>query len=150
GLIHGRTVPGSTVMLDGRALRVTTDGEFLFGFGRDAGAAATLEVAHPDGAKEHQVLKVVPRQWDIQRIDGLPERQVTPSPEDLARIKEDATLVAQARARDTVETMFRSGFIWPAQGPISGVYGSQRILNGQPRQPHYGVDVAAPAGTPVV
>jgi murein DD-endopeptidase MepM/ murein hydrolase activator NlpD len=97
-----------------------------------------------------RALAVASRSYDIQRIDGLPDRQVTPAPEDLLRIREDQAAVARARARDTAEPFFKSGFIWPAIGPISGVYGSQRILNGEPRQPHYGVDVAAPEGTPIV
>ncbi len=150
GLVYGRAAPGSTVALDGRKLELTPDGQFLLGFGRDAGPSAVLEVTAPDGRSETKTLSIAPRSWNIQRIDGLPEREVTPKPEDLARIKADAAAVAAARAVDTPETLFRTGFIWPAHGPISGVYGSQRILNGQPRLPHFGVDVAAPPGTPVL
>jgi Peptidase family M23 len=150
GLVFGHTVPGARASLDGRPLHVMPDGEFLLGFGRDAGPSATVEIVAPDGRRETKTLAIQARSWDIQRVDGLPERKVTPSPADLARIKDDAVQVAAARARDTLETLFRSGFAWPAQGPISGVYGSQRILNGQPRQPHYGLDVAAPPGTPVL
>jgi murein DD-endopeptidase MepM/ murein hydrolase activator NlpD len=131
-------------------MRLTVDGIFLIGFGRDAGPRAELEIRLPDGRLEKRTLTVASRRYDIQRIDGLPERQVSPSPDDLARIRRDQVAVAQARARDTAEPYFRSGFVWPAIGPISGVYGSQRILNGQPRQPHYGVDIAAPEGTPIV
>lgn len=150
GLVTGKAPPGSHVTFEGRAMRVAPDGTFLIGFGRDAPAEAKLEVRFPDGRKEVRTLAVAPRQYDIQRIDGLPERQVTPSPEDLQRIKEDIALVAKARAIDSPEPFFASGFVWPVIGPISGVYGSQRILNGQPRQPHFGVDIAAAAGTPVV
>ena len=150
GLVYGRTAPGSTVVLDGRPLHVTPDGEFLLGFGRDAAPSSRLAVRYPDGKSEERTLAVVAREWQIQRVDGLPERAVTPRPEDLERIKRDAAEIAAARARDTALTLFRSGFAWPVTGPISGVYGSQRILNGQPRQPHFGVDIAAPAGTPVV
>jgi murein DD-endopeptidase MepM/ murein hydrolase activator NlpD len=150
GLVQARTTPDATVTLDGRKLRLTPDGAFLIGFGRDAGATATLVLSYPDGGQETKTLTVAPRQWDIQRIEGLPERQVTPSAADLARIRDDQAQVTAARARDTAETLFRTGFVWPAMGPISGVYGSQRILNGQPRQPHYGLDIAAPVGTPVV
>jgi murein DD-endopeptidase MepM/ murein hydrolase activator NlpD len=150
GLVHARTMPGASVTIDGRKLRLTPDGEFLIGFGRDASATATLVLTYPDGAQETRTLTVTPRQWDIQRIEGLPERQVTPPAADLARIREDQALVTAARTRDTPETLFRTGFVWPAMGPISGVYGSQRILNGQPRQPHYGLDIAAPTGTPIV
>jgi murein DD-endopeptidase MepM/ murein hydrolase activator NlpD len=150
GLVTGKAPPGSRVTFEGRDVRLTADGVFLIGFGREAAPAARLEVQLPDGRVERRTLKVASRQYDIQRIDGLPDRQVSPPPEDLVRIREDQTLVATIRARDTPEPYFLAGFIWPAIGPISGVYGSQRILNGNPRQPHYGVDVAAPEGTPIV
>jgi murein DD-endopeptidase MepM/ murein hydrolase activator NlpD len=150
GLVTGKAPPGSRVTFEGRAMRVTSDGTFLIGFGRDAAAEATLEVLLPDGRKDARTLTVAPRQYDIQRIDGLPERQVTPTPEELQRIKDDVAAVAPARTRDSAEPFFVSGFIWPVIGPISGVYGSQRILNGQPRQPHFGVDIAVAEGTPVL
>ena len=150
GLVHGQTAPGAKVTLDGRPMHVSPAGEFLLGFGRDAAPTATVDIVHRDGAHETRTVTVAPRQWDIQRIDGLPEKLVTPPPEVLQRIKDDNAQVAAARARDTDEMLFKTGFIWPAQGPISGVYGSQRILNGQPRSPHYGLDIAAPAGSPVI
>ena len=89
------------------------------------------------------------RNFVIQRIDGLPEQYVSPPPEVLERIKRDAYAVGEARARDTDEMWFADKFIWPTDGPISSIYGSQRILNGEPREPHYGVDIAAPEGAPI-
>ena len=150
GLVFGHAAPGARVIFEGRAMRVSDTGEFLIGFGRDAGERATLVVVWPDGESETRNVPVAARRWDIQRIDGLPERQVTPPPEEMARIKAEATLIAAARARDTAAPFLRTGFVWPASGPVSGVYGSQRILNGEPRQPHYGLDIAAPPGAPVV
>lgn len=150
GLVFGRAPADTRVVFEGRQVRVASDGTFLIGFGRDAPETARLDIEHADGRRETRVLTVAGRTFDVQRIDGLPERQVTPAPEDLQRIKDDAALIAAARARDTPEAMFAGGFVWPAVGPVSGVYGSQRILNGQPRQPHYGIDIAAPAGAPVV
>ncbi len=149
GLIVGQAAPGARVAVDGRAVRVAPDGKFLIGFGREAGPSAMLTVTWPDGTLERRTLNIAPRTYDIQRIDGLPDRQVTPSPEDLVRIQQDSARIAAARQRDTAEPLFVSGFAWPASGVISGVYGSQRILNGHPRQPHFGVDIAAPSGTPV-
>ena len=150
GLVYGQAAPGAEVRLDGRPMHVSPEGEFLLGFGRDAAPSATVEVVYRDGTRETRTVAVAARSWDIQRIDGLPEKQVTPPSEVLARIKDDNAQVAAARTRDSAEMLFKTGFIWPATGPISGVYGSQRILNGQPRQPHYGLDIAAPAGSPVV
>ncbi|MFP4004463.1 MAG: M23 family metallopeptidase, partial [Alphaproteobacteria bacterium] len=98
-----------------------------------------------------RTLKPEKRDYEIQRIDGLPDKYVTPrSPETIERIKREVKLKAAARPTDTQATWYAGEFVWPAKGRISGVYGSQRILNGKPKRPHYGVDVAAPAGTPVV
>ena len=149
GLVIASTAPGSTVTLDGRALRVAPDGQFLFGFTRDAASEATLEIIAPGGAVDRRALKVEPRDYDIQRIDGLPRKMVTPPADVLARIRREGAAIKAARMHDTRIAYFRSGFIWPARGRISGVYGSQRILNGEPRRPHYGIDIAGPVGTPV-
>jgi murein DD-endopeptidase MepM/ murein hydrolase activator NlpD len=149
GVVFGTTQPGASVALDGQPVRVSPDGRFVIGFAREAPRAARLDVS-AGGAGRTIELVVAARRFDIQRIDGLPEAKVTPDPAALARIAaENAKLVA-ARRRDTPEALFAGGFRWPATGPISGVYGSQRILNGQPRAPHLGVDVARPTGTPVV
>ncbi len=150
GLVTGFTEPGARVTFDGRDVRVSEDGVFLIGFGRDAKPEANLEIAHPDGRKAQRAVKIARRQYKIQRIDGLPPRKVTPTAQDLKRIRLENALVKTARQRDDPRTDFLRGFIWPAKGRISGVYGSQRILNGQPRRPHFGVDVAGPVGTPVV
>lgn len=149
GLVRGRTVPGAQVRLDGRAVRVAPDGRFIFGFGRDAPEHAALDVTFPDGSRGHRDLRVAKRHYAIQRIDGLPPRQVTPGPAVMARIRRDVAAVKAARAADSDALAFEAPLRWPALGPISGVYGSQRILNGEPRRPHFGVDIAAPAGSPV-
>lgn len=150
GLITGRTSPDATVRLGKRKLRVSEDGVFVFGIGRDAKSPLRLSVVHPDGRKESRALKIKKRRYDIQRIDGLPGRKVSPNAQDMKRIRAESKRIAAARYRDTPETSFLGGFILPARGRISGVYGSQRILNGKPRRPHLGLDVAAPVGTPVV
>ena len=150
GLLRGRVPPGSAVEFQGDAVRVSKDGWFLAGFGREAPPEAELVVVYPDGRRERQVLKVERREYDIQRIDGLPPGKVTPrTEEDLARIMAEIRMTKQARAIDDSRTDFLSGFRWPIKGRISGVYGSQRILNGEPRRPHFGIDIAAPTGTRV-
>ena len=149
GLIFGQAAPGAEVTLDGRRVRVTEAGRFIFGFGRDAPRGAVLEVAWPDGKVELRHLVVAKRDYKIQRIDGLPPKMVTPPEAVLARIRAENGRIAAARAVDRAEPLFESGFVWPAVGPITGVFGSQRVLNGEPKRPHFGVDIAAPAGTPV-
>ncbi len=149
GLIFGQAAPGAEVTLDGRRVRVTEAGRFIFGFGRDAPPNAVLEVAWPDGKVDLRHLVVAKRDYEIQRIDGLPPKMVTPPEAVLVRIRAENARIARARAVDRAEPLFESGFVWPVVGPISGVFGSQRVLNGQPRRPHFGVDIAAPSGTPV-
>lgn len=148
-LVRGLTLPGSTVTVDGRAVRVDDQGRFVFGLGREAAPTVTVIARQAGAAPEQAVLAVARRDWQIQRIDGLPPAQVTPDPATLARIKRENERLAALRRVDRPGDDWAGGFIWPAEGRISGVYGSQRILNGEPRAPHYGVDVAAATGAPI-
>jgi murein DD-endopeptidase MepM/ murein hydrolase activator NlpD len=150
GRVIGTAPTGSRVRLDGRPVRLRADGRFLLGFGRDAKANATLTVRHPQGGVEKRALTIKKRRYRTQRISGLPKKMVTPPARVMARIRSDAAAIRKARQLDSDQPMFDSGFIWPAKGPITGVYGSQRILNGKPRRPHFGVDIGSPTGTPVV
>jgi murein DD-endopeptidase MepM/ murein hydrolase activator NlpD len=149
GLIHGKIAPGARVTLDGRRVRVAPDGAFIFGFFRNAPPHASLDVVYRDGAKTHRDLTVAPQHYQIQRIDNLPEDQVSPNPETLKRILHDIAAIRATHHIDSDNRDFETPLRWPVLGPISGVFGSQRILNGQPRAPHAGTDIAAPAGTPV-
>ena len=149
GLMQGRVPSGSTVLIDGEPVRVSPDGLFLVGFHRDENAAQTVKAVLPDGGEVEQVIAPQPRQYKIERIDGLPPKKVTPPPEALARIQAESAQVKEVRRLDAPRTDFANGFQWPVHGRISGVYGSQRILNGEPRRPHFGIDIAAPTGTPV-
>ena len=149
GLIVGKTRPGAKVWLDGREVSVAPDGRFVFGLDRDASLKAELKLEVPGTAPVTRHYKVKKRKYDIQTVTGLPPEQVTPPPEALERIKRDAELSRAARERNSAREDLFKGFTWPCTGRISGVFGSQRILNGVPKQPHYGVDVAVPIGTPV-
>jgi len=149
GLVLGRAAPGATVTLDGKTVAVGADGSFALGFSRDAGPSAALSVRWADGRAETRTLAVAKRKWRIQRIDGLPPGKVTPSARALKRIHADSAAIKAVRDRPTPEPWFRGGFAWPTKGRISGVYGSQRVLNGKPRRPHLGLDIAAPTGAPV-
>lgn len=150
GLLIGHTDPGTTVMFEGRKIRVSPEGVFVVGFTRDAKPTASLALRYADGSAQKDTIKVEKRKYNIQRIDGLPPKMVTPPKKVLERIRRENVLIKKARAQDSAIPHFLKGWIWPAKGRISGVYGSQRILNGKPRWPHFGVDVAAPVGTPVV
>ena len=152
GMVIGTVEPGSAVTLDGEALAVTDEGKFVIGFGRDHGPSAVLAVMK-SGSGEQDVwpLEIARRDYDIQRIDGLPPGKVGGFSEaTLKRIRADNAQVAAARRTTSRDEHFLNGFIWPTKGRISGVYGSQRVLNGEPRRPHFGIDIAAPTGTPVL
>ena len=149
GMLVGHTAPGAHVRFDGRDVRVAPDGEFVIGFGRDAPAQMLLEIRFPDTSILSRRLTIRQRHYHVQRIDGLPPRQVTPDQAALARIRREAAQIRQIRLEDSPRTDFDGQWIWPLTGTITGVYGSQRILNGKPRSPHTGVDIAAAAGTPV-
>lgn len=150
GLVFGQTHPDNQVFFDDKKIMLSGNGVFLIGFGRNAPGHVALRVHDQAGKSHTQELIIEQRQYDIQHIDGLPKDQVTPPPEDLERIRDDGRLVAAARDRLDDRLDFLVGFQWPAIGPISGVYGSQRVLNGEPRRPHFGVDVAAEVGAEVM
>ncbi len=148
-LALGYADPKATVTVDGQAVRLSPDGVFAFGFAFDQTKPSIVAVTWRDGMVETQSYSSTTRQYDIQHINGLPQNTVTPPPEVLARIKREAGEIYAARQRDMPGNDFLSGFDWPAPGIESGVFGSQRIDNGVPMTPHFGVDMAAPTGTPI-
>ena len=147
--IIGKTQPQTEIWIDKKKVKVTKDGYFAFGIGRDRKYDIII-TTKKDGKKQKIVKKIKKREYKIQRIDGLPPKQVTPPPEVYERIKRDNKLIGKARSIDTQYDYFKDKFIYPLEKYIiTGVYGSQRILNGKPRRPHYGIDFHAPEGTPV-
>ena len=149
GLMIARTAPDNRVTLDDAAIPVAPDGLFIVGFHRDSDLPVTIGITTTDGTSQLTVLTPQQRSYQIQRIDGLQKNMVTPPENVIARIKSDKAAVAAARQTPAAAGDFWRGIDWPVTGRISGVFGSQRILNGQPRQPHYGIDIAVPKGTPV-
>ena len=149
GLLFGIAEPGSRVTLDGTEVAISTNGRFVIGFGRNETGVRELKVVSAEGQIFEQSLNVAASHYDIERVDGLPPSTVTPDPAATARIREEARMVATARQHRDNQSFYAVGFSWPAKGRISGVYGSQRVLNGKPRNPHYGLDIAAPEGTDV-
>lgn len=148
-VLRGRVPVGAQLQLDDTAVMVGEAGEFVFGLGRDAAASAQLTLVLPDGEVRKTTYNVAPKEYQIQKIEGVPQKTVTPSAAQQERSRKEAAKVWQARQERGVATDFTQDFKWPLTGPITGVYGSQRVYNGEPRRPHYGVDIAAPTGTPV-
>ena len=147
--ILGKTEPGSDIFIDKKKVKVTSDGFFVFGLGRDRKYDVVITL-DKDGKKQKIVKKVQKRQYNIQRIDGLEEKKVTPPEEVYERIKRENKWIGEARAINSSLTYFAKKFIVPVENAIiSGVYGCQRILNGKPKWPHYGLDFAADEGAKI-
>ena len=148
-MVIGKVPPGSRVEYAGRVLRTTGYGTVVFGVGRDQAAPVEVTVVRPDGVRSVQRIAVSPRDWPVQRVDGVPPRTVDPPPAIAERIAREQAQVTAARGRDDDRADFARRFIWPVQGRISGRFGNQRVYNGKPGSPHSGMDIAAPTGTPV-
>ena len=147
--IIGKTDPGTKVKIDKKQVKVSKDGYFAFGLSRDRKYDVVITI-EKDGVKEKITKRVQKRKYNIQKIDGLEEKKVTPPEEVYERIKKENKLIAEARAVDSDLDFFKDKFIIPVDDSIiTGVYGSQRILNGKPKWPHYGLDFAQKEGTPV-
>ena len=147
--ILGKTTPDAKVEIDNKNVLVTDDGYFVFGIGRDRKNNVIIKIVN-NGKSEVIEKKVFKKKYKIQRIDGLPQKQVTPPKEVYDRIKADNILIGKARSINSDLTFFKEKFQVPLKKSIiTGVYGSQRILNGKPRRPHYGLDFASAEGTPI-
>ena len=147
--ILGKTEPGTEVFIDKNKVKVTTDGYFAFGLGRDRKYDVVITL-NKKGNKKTLIKKVQKRKYKIQKIDGLEEKKVTPPEEVYERIKRENKWIGEARAINSDLVFFKKKFINPLENAIvTGVYGSQRILNGKPKWPHYGIDFAAKKGTKI-
>lgn len=149
-LVIVHLTPGSELRVNDKPVRVGADGVAVFGVGRDANAPLQLQSSAPDGTRDTRSIAVVPRDWPIERVSGVPPQTVNPPPAVAARIAREQAQVATARQRDDDREDFLGPFIWPVHGRVSGRFGNQRIYNGEPRAPHSGMDIAVPTGTPVV
>lgn len=149
GIILGKTEPGTKAILDGEPLMVSAAGNFVFGFDRDHQGAAHLDMEYPDETRESLLIEVALREYDVQRIEGVASRYVSPSEEQLARIRRESVIKRAAKPQNTDADWFAERFVWPVEGTITGTFGLARFFNGEARRPHFGVDVAAPTGTPV-
>jgi Membrane proteins related to metalloendopeptidases len=144
--ILGKTDPGSKIFIDKKKIKVSKNGYFVFGIDRDR--KFDILITKFDNDKIEKITKkVFKRKYKIQKIDGLPENKVTPPESVYKRIKKENNAIGEARAINSDLNYFKNKFIMPVDGIITGVYGSQRILNGKPKWPHYGIDIAANQGT---
>ncbi len=149
GFIKGRVGPNVTVRYLKHQVRITDMGEFIVGLGRNAPEMVVLTLTEKNRTPEKKFINIKKRDYNIQRIEGVEQSKVTPPADRLERIRAENAQIAQARQIDSSRTDFLQDFMWPAVGPITGVYGSQRFYNGLARSPHYGIDIAGPEGAPV-
>ena len=147
--MSGYVNPNTKLIFLGRDVRVHKSGLFVFGLGRDAPKEITITIIGSDTKKENHKFSVFQREYNEQRISGVPADTVSPPTSVIDRIKNEAKEVRVARQVDSDTLDFLTGFSMPLEGPITGVYGSRRVYNGHPGNPHYGLDIAAPSGTDI-
>ncbi len=150
-MIIGRMLPPGEIWSRSKKLTVSKGGYFVIGVPRDQ-KSDTVVLAKSGPTRIKRTVRILARDWPIERINGLPKKKVSPDKDTLKRIRADAARVnaVRASAPSAAGWFINNGFRLPLAGRISGVFGSQRILNKKPRSPHRGVDIAAPMGTPVV
>jgi len=148
-LVVGKVPAGSRVQYRDRALRVSGYGTVVLGVGRDEAGPLQLDVIRADGSRQSASIAITPRDWPVERVNGVPPATVNPPPAIAERIRREQAQVTEARVRDDDRVDFGNGFIRPVEGRISGRFGRARSYNGQPGSPHSGMDIAAPTGTPV-
>lgn len=150
-LIVAKTSPLNTVHINDRLVSVDKQGRFTFGIGRDDTDDVVITIKQPSMELIKRSFPIESRSYNTQKITGVDQKYVSPAKEVLERIQQDNRQVKQARSKSAaLPIFFDSGFIWPADGPITGVYGSQRVFNGVPKRPHFGLDIAGPVGTKVI
>ena len=149
GLLFGKTNFKNKVFFKNENIFVNEEGDFVLAIGRDE-KLDNLIVIQSLNKKETHTINISKRQYRIQKIDGLPKNKVTPNEDEMKRIKKESKIIKKSKNLFLNETFYKSGFIWPVKGIVTGKYGNQRILNGKPRRPHYGLDIAAASGTKII
>ena len=149
GLVYGKSIPKTSIKFMQRVLFQDSDNKFVFGMGRDYPETAVLEIRYNNDIRKINI-KIKKQVYKIQKIKGLPKKMVTPPESVYKRIIRENKEIAKVRALNSKINYIFQDFIWPVQGIITGVFGSQRILNGKPRRPHYGIDIAASKGTNIL
>ena len=149
GLVYGKSIPKTSIKFMKRFIFQDSDNKFVFGMGRDHPETAVLEIKYNNDIRKINI-KIKKQVYKIQKIKGLPKKMVTPPESVYKRIIRENKEIAKVRALNSKINYIFQDFIWPVQGIITGVFGSQRILNGKPRRPHYGIDIAASKGTNIL
>ncbi len=150
GWLKGKLPKKHQLQFLGKTIKTTKDGRFIIGIPYQAAPLLNLVHINQKGVSQTYQIDIKQRQYKRQYIDGLPSSKVTPSKKFTTRIRHEADLTKEVRANISDIDAFDTKFIWPLKGRITGRYGSRRVLNGKPRTPHWGLDIAAKTGTPFV
>ena len=150
GLVKGKIFPNKVIKFENKILLKDTNGKFVFGFGRDYKENSYLEVKISEKKWLKKSFKIKKQTYNTQYINGLQKKMVTPPKSFYDRIKKENKSIKLIRNLNTEVNFIFQEFILPTKGIVTGVFGSQRILNGKPRRPHYGIDIAASKGTSVI
>ncbi len=149
GIIFGKSIPDTSIKFINRSIYQDKQNRFIIGFGRDFPKIALVEIQYKKTFITKNI-NIKKQKYKVQRIEGLPKKMVTPPESVYKRIIRENKDIAKVRSLNTKIDYIFQDFIWPIKGIISGVFGSQRILNGKPRRPHYGIDIAAKEGSKIV
>ena len=150
GIIFGKTTLGSTVLYNNLKVPIDENGEFIIGLGRTHPKFGNLKIIKSKNDTIIKNIEIKQRKYKIQKINNLEKSKVTPPEKFYKRIKEESLKIKKAKSFEIKTSYYQAGFKMPTQGIITGVYGSQRILNGIPKRPHYGIDIANKLGTPIL
>lgn len=150
GLLFGHSTVEQAIFYKKTRILVSPEGRFVIGLDRDHRGDLRLEMVQKEAETVSQIFEIQPREYRIQSIQGVAHKYIAPDPEQRARTQAESKRVRHSRQHVSHQDDFFDGFIWPARGPITGVFGSQRIFNGEPRRPHYGLDIAGPVGAAVI
>ena len=149
GLIKGKAFPNANIKFLDKKIFLDEKNRFVFGFGRDFENKAIISITYKKKLITKS-LSIEKQNYKIQRIEGLPKRMVTPPESVYKRIISENKEIAKVRKLNSNVSFIFQNFVWPLKGIITGVFGSQRVLNGKPKRPHYGIDIAAKEGTEII
>jgi len=109
-----------------------------------------VQVQYPDWTDRHKVTVLLMKEdFKVQHLK-LPKKMVDLDKKTLARVKHESKVLYESFESVLLKPLWDSEFIEPVKGRISGRFGSRRVINGKPKRPHSGEDIAVPKGTAVV
>ncbi|ETX11243.1 peptidase [Marinomonas ushuaiensis DSM 15871] len=150
GYLVVQAAPYSMVEFLDTSYTLDAKGYLSIGLSREVSGNKRISITSPSGEVERKTLRITPRKYKVQRVNGVPTSRVTPPAEVVKRIQAEAKKVRDVRAKIGDYDYWRTDvFQWPVQGRITGVYGSERFYNGKAGSPHWGIDIAAPKGESV-